>query len=227
MIDFSNFEKINDEAYVWRNFLDDAICDDAFNESISLEGHEDMQIREIDRVHLLGGAMDERIVDKVNLLFKETGFITGSFLHWYTSNGVWFGMHRDDEAKDPTPFKKVWAGVIYLSNMDGGELLYPTYNNFVKPRKGDMVVHTAVLPHAAVPVTSGNKRTITYVIYDTSIPVDPEKEPFGEEVAAIKDQQVLACTDWLESDFGKLWRTDYNIDRWRNERPGEYAKSLT
>ena len=98
MIDFSNFEKINDEAYVWRKFLDDSICDDAFNESISLSTHPDRIVRDIDQVELLGGAMDERIVRKVESFFEGTEFFVGSFLHWYTKDGLWFGAHRDDEA---------------------------------------------------------------------------------------------------------------------------------
>lgn len=212
MIDFSNFEKINDESYIWRKFLDDAICDDAFNESISLSTHPDRIVRDIDQVELLGGAMDERIVSKVESFFEGTEFFVGSFLHWYTKDGLWFGVHRDDEAYDPTPFKKTWAGVIYLSDMNGGELLYPTNNTYVHPGKGDMVLHTAVIPHAATPVDSGNKRTITFVVYDKTNEVDPSTEPYGEIVAAEKDRQVMASKEWLESDFGKLWIKDYNIN---------------
>jgi len=224
MLDFTNFEKINDEAYVWRGFLSSEICDDAFKESISLTNHPDRIVREIDSVQLLGGAMDERIVDKVNEFFKGTGFFTGSFLHWYTDPGVWFAAHRDDEAFDPTPFKKTWAGVIYLADMDGGELLYPTYNTFVVPRKGDLVIHTAVLPHAATPVSTTNKRTVTFVVYDESNPIDPNIEPYGEKVAAKKDKQIYYSKDWLDSHFGKMWMRDYNVTMEQIEKYKEAEK---
>jgi hypothetical protein len=228
MIDFSNFEKINDEAYVWRKFLDNDLADAAYAESDKLSQEKNWKrvVRDLDRVELLGGAMDPRIVSKIKDLFKDTHYFSGSFLHWYTVDDMWFGMHRDDEAYDPTPFKKVWAGVLYLADMDGGELLYPTENSFVKPQKGDLVIHTAVIPHAAVPVSSGNKRTITFVVYDRARPIDPSKEPHGEEVAALKDKQVMASTDWLDSHFGKMWRKDYNIDLTRNEEVSLFAKRL-
>jgi hypothetical protein len=211
MIDFSNFEKINDEAYIWRNFLEDDICDDAFLESLNLSTFSEKEVRPLDSVELLGGAMDIRIIRKVQDFFEGTEFTVGHFLHWFTPDNVWFGIHRDDEAYDATPIKKTWAGVIYLANMDGGELLYPTNNTFVHPKKGDMVIHACDLPHAATPVTSGNKRTITYVIYDTTNPIDPETYPHGKVVADETLRQVFASTEWLHSDFGKMWRKAYNI----------------
>lgn len=208
-MDFTGWEKINDEAYVYRGFIDTELCDVAFEESLSLTNNSAHVKREVDQVELLGGGMDQRIIDKVNNFFEGTNFFTGSFLHWYTKPGIWFAIHRDDEAYDPTPFKKTWAGVIYLADMVGGELLYPTNNTFVAPRKGDLVLHTAVLPHAATPVSTNNKRTITFVVYDNTNPIDPETEPYGEIVAAKKDEQVFASTEWLHSEFGKKWMKDY------------------
>ena len=228
MLDFSKFEKINDEAYVWRGFLDEDLCNDVFIESekLSEEKNWKRKVRELDRVELLGGAMDTRVVEKIKELFKGTHYTTGSFLHWYTVDDMWFGMHRDDEAYDPTPYKKVWAGVLYLAEMNGGELLYPTYNSFVKPHKGDLVIHTAVVPHAATPIKGGNKRTITFVIYDKDQKINPETEPYGDVVAAEKEKQVMASTDWLDSHFGKMWRRDYNIDLQRNEKIDLFAKRV-
>jgi hypothetical protein len=211
MINFSNFEKINDESYVWRNFLNSQICDDAFRESWELSQTKNKEVRKVDKIELLQGEVNKKIIEKVEKFFEKTNFFTGSFLHWYTEDNLWFGMHRDDEAFDKTPFKKAWAGIIYLDNMVGGELLYPTYNNYVKTYKGDMIIHTAEVPHAATPVTGHNKRTITYVIYDKTKPINPEEEPYGEIIAKEKDRQVLACTDWLKTDFGKRWIRDYNI----------------
>ena len=206
MIDFSNFEKINEEAYIYRKFLDSNLADDAFQESWILSQNPRKEVRAADRVELLGGAMDKRIVDKVEDFFKNTGFEVASFLHWYTPDNVWFGLHRDDEAYDPTPLKKTWAGVIYLSDMDGGELVYPTTNTFVKPGKGDMVIHTAVVPHGATPIVGGNKRTITYVVYDTNNKINPEEEPHGREVWEIGNKQIIESIDWHNSKFGKMWK---------------------
>lgn len=212
MIDFSNFEKINDEAYVWRNFLEHDICDDAFNESLELSNLSDKEVRKTDSVELLGGAMDNRIVKKVQDFFAGTEFTTNNFLHWYTPDGVWFNTHRDDEAYDDTPFKKTWAGVIYLADMEGGELLYPKTNTYVVPKKGDMVVHTSEVVHAATPVFSGNKRTITFVVYDTTHPVDPDTYPHGQVVYDKMIAELFESHEWLNSDFGLAWRRDTNVN---------------
>ncbi|NBX78300.1 2OG-Fe(II) oxygenase, partial [bacterium] len=211
MIDFSNFEKINDEAYIWRNFLEDDVCDDAFNESLTLSQRPDKEVRYLDSVELLGGAMDVRIVRKVKDFFENTEFTTGNFLHWYTPDGVWFNIHRDDEAHDTTPLKKVWASVIYLADMNGGELLYPKTNTYVVPKKGDMVIHTSEVVHAATPVFGGNKRTITYVIYDTTQPIDPDTYPHGKVIHDQMLDEVFSSIEWLKSDFGKVWRKANNV----------------
>jgi hypothetical protein len=215
-IDFSNFEKINEEAYVWHNFLDDQICDEAFDESWELSQRSDKHVRVSDQVELLGGAMHETIVNKINNFFDKTDYEIRYFLHWYTAPGVWFGIHRDDEAADKTPFKKAWGGVIYLAEMQGGELFYPTNNTWMQPHKGDLVLHTAGIPHGATAVTTDNKRTITFVVYDKNHIVDPEKEMTEQELYDLRHEQVRNSFEWHNSDMGKRWKERYNIKDWND-----------
>ena len=206
MINFSKFEKINDEAYVWRSFLEENICNDAFQESFALSQNENKYVRDSDRVELLGGAMDERIINKINTFFENTNYDIRYFLHWYTAPGLWFAIHRDDEAKDITPLKKAWGGVIYLAEMDGGILFYPTTNTWIQPHKGDLVLHTASIPHGATAVCGDNKRTITFVVYDKNVLVDPDDPNTSEEnLEKIREKQVFESKEWLESYIGKLW----------------------
>lgn len=214
MIDFSNFEKINDQAYVWRQFLDADLSEACFEESLNFsqgpEGFEKV-VRDRDKVELLGcGHVDERVVLKVNDFFEGTIYETSMFLHWYTPDGIWFAVHRDDEGTDSSPLKKTWAGVIYLEDLDGGVLFYPTSNTYYYPKKGDMVIHSASLPHGATPVVGGNKRTITYVVYDKTTPVDPNR-PNPTEMTMIKDRQVYESKEFLESEIGKWWIKDFNV----------------
>lgn len=211
MIDFSNFEKISDEAYVWRNFLGDELADVLFKESEAISnspaGTDNLNgyAREdrSDRVQLLHGDVDQRAVDKVNEFFKDTGFEIKHFLHWHNPADIWFPIHRDEEAPDPTPLKKSWGGVLYLSEMDGGELFYPTNNTWFQPHKGDLVLHTASIIHGAAAVKGENKRFVTFVVYDKSIPVDPADHPTSEEGAAVTLKAVMSSKEWLESDLGK------------------------
>lgn len=212
MIDFSKFEKINDEAYIWRGFLDSESCDIAFQES-SEQDPNTVNLRDSDKIELLSVFVNDKIRNAVNLFFENTEYKLDNFLHWYTAPGLWFNIHRDDEAYDPNPNKKVWAGVIYLSNMDGGTLFYPTNNTLVQPLKGDMVIHTSAIPHGATPVKGENKRTITYVVYDKNKLVD-ENDPETDlkYLSDLREFQVLESKEWLKSDMGVYWEKMQNVN---------------
>ena len=211
MIFNNNFEKISESSYVWHNFLSTDISDEAFFESEALSKKPDKYVREIDGVELLGGDMSQKIVDKVEDLFKDTNWEYKNLLHWYVPKDTWFAIHRDDEGRDTYPFKKVWSAVIYLSDMDGGELFYPIENITIKPIKGDLVIHKADCPHGATPVTGDNKRTITFTIYDKNHPIDPIDIPDPEQVRKLGWEQVCESTEWLNSPMGLRWRKQYNV----------------
>lgn len=209
MFDLTNFEKINDEAYIWRGFLDSDFTDELFQESVDLSNSENCEIRPSDRVQLLNHIVDKRVVDKVDQLFEGSEYEIKYPLHWHVPRDVWFAIHRDEEAPDPTPLKKAWGLVIYLSDMDGGELFYPTNNTWVKPGKGDLVIHTASIAHGAVGVNGDNKRFITFVGYDKNHPVDPSDHPDMQSEKELTWKSIEESTQWLESEMGTRWRKEY------------------
>jgi len=204
MIDFSNFEMVNEEAYVWRNFVGDELTDILFEESVKKSSSPDKEERE-DTIELLHGDVDQRLIDKVNDFFKDTQYDIRYFLHWYNPANLWFPIHRDEQAYDITPFKKVWGGVIYLADMDGGELFYPINNTWVKPGKGDMVLHSASIAHGAVGVKGDNKRFITFVVYDKNQP-GPNNQMNEKDNNEKTWNQIMDSKEWLESDIGKMWQ---------------------
>lgn len=222
MFDTTNFEKISDHSYIWRGFLDTETAEEAFKESESLSKFFEKEVRPYDKVQMLGAGMNKKIIAKVEDLFKNTNFQIKYFLHWYTPANTWFGIHRDNEADDETPFEKVWSAVIYLADMDGGVLFYPEENLTVKPGKGDMIIHHVSCPHGATPVSGDNKRTITFTIYDTSKPVEPTNTSGMEnscvdvssrahEESVKTHNKIFTLTNWLNTDIGKAWRKEFNI----------------
>ena len=222
MFDTTNFEKISDHSYIWRGFLDAETAEAAFKESEDLSRFFEKQVRPYDKIQLLGAGMNQKTIDQVDDLFKNTNFEIKYFLHWYTPANTWFGIHRDNEADDETPFEKVWSAVIYLADMDGGILFYPEENLTVKPGKGDMVIHHVSCPHGATPVTGDNKRTITFTLYDKSKPVAPtntsgmdnsciEVSDRAHEESNITHNKIFTLTDWLNTDIGKAWRKAFGI----------------
>lgn len=217
MFDFTNFEKINDECYIWRGFLDSDFTDELFAESERLSNSDHKEIRPNDKIQLLNEIVDPRVVDKVNEYAKGSGYIIKHPLHWHAPRNVWFAIHRDEEAPDSTPLKKAWGLVIYLSDMNGGELFYPTNNTWVKPGKGDLVIHSAGIAHGAVGVDGDNKRFLTFVAYDENMPEDPSKHKSPEEERAITWKSIEYSWEWLYSEIGSRWREEYNWgDDWEN-----------
>ena len=223
MFDTTNFEKISEHSYIWRGFLSDEIVEEAFKESEFLSKNLQSEIRPYDKIELLGAPMNKKVVDKVNDLFKDLNWEIKYFLHWHTPANTWFGIHRDNEADDETPFEKIWSGVIYLSDMDGGILFYPEENLTVKPGKGDLIIHHVSCPHGATPVIGDNKRTITFTLYDNDKPVEPtntsgmdntciEISSTAAEESAKTHNYIFTLTDWLNTDIGKAWRKDYWIE---------------
>lgn len=217
MFDFTNFEKISDEAYIWRGFLDPDFTDELFKESEELSNSDYMEERPHDGIQLLHHIVDPRVVDKVKEFAKGSGYEILYPLHWHAPRNVWFAIHRDEEAPDKTPMKKAWGLVIYLSDMDGGELFYPTNNTWVKPGKGDLVIHTASIAHGAVGVNGDNKRFITFVAYDPKIEVNPKDNATIEEERNATWATIERSLEWLESDIGEKWRKNYswNDPNWK------------
>jgi hypothetical protein len=222
MFNTTNFEKISDHSYIWRGFLDDEIVNEAFKESEFLSVNSQNQVRPYDKIELLGATMNKKVVDKVNDLFKDINWEIKYFLHWYTPANTWFGIHRDQEADDETPFEKVWSAVIYLADMEGGILFYPEENLTVKPGKGDLIIHHVSCPHGATPVTGDNKRTITFTLYDKDKPVIPtnmtgmdntciEISSTAAERSEKTHNYIFTLADWLNTDIGKSWRKAFDI----------------
>jgi hypothetical protein len=155
---------------------------------------------------LISVPMIQDIVDPVQKLFEGTKYIVDKFLHWYSVPKKSFGVHRDDEAYDPNPNKKAYGGVIYLSEMDGGVLYYPESNTWMQPHKGDLVVQSSSVLHGAEYAEGYNKRTITFVVYDTT----KKAEDMGYEwYREFRDNTMRNATEWLETDIGKRWYSEF------------------
>lgn len=206
MFDFTGWEKINEDAYVLRGFIPEDMCDEAFEESFrgsnSTKKHVNPNNKGIELIH---GVMPS-LVKKIESIFENTQYEVGTFLHWYSEPGKPFGIHRDDQAHDPHPNKKTFGGVIYLAEMDGGELYYPVSNTWMQPHKGDLVVQSASVLHGANYVTGNNKRTVTFVVYDKLSPAEEMSEEWHIEH---RNESIRNSKEWLESEIGQRWKKEW------------------
>jgi hypothetical protein len=205
--DFSGWEKINDSAYVYRNFYSEEICDMAFKQSYLAQELDDFTENPRNRgILLIGVPLISEIIDPIKKMFEGTKYHVDTFLHWYSVPGKPFGLHRDAEAYDEHPNKKAFGGVIYLAEMDGGILYYPESNTWMQPHKGDLVIQTSHVLHGAESVKGDNKRTITFVGYDTTKEAqDVSKDVYYKD----RDDTIRASKDWLASDIGKRWAIEF------------------
>lgn len=72
-------------------------------------------------------------------------------------------LHVDDQ-----PWmegKVIWGTVIYLNNdYVGGELYYPEYDHYYKPKRKDLVMHAGDIVHGVTEVTSGTRYAVTITL---------------------------------------------------------------
>ena len=207
-MDFTGWEKINEDAYVYRNFYSDELCDMAFRHSEQAQEENNYKENPENKgILLLSVPMIQEIIDPVEKIFEGTKYYVDKFLHWYSIPGKPFGIHRDDEAYDPNPNKKAYGGVIYLSEMDGGILYYPETNTWMQPHKGDLVVQSSKVLHGAQHAEGYNKRTITFVVYDST---EKTEHLSREWHTAYRDDTIRESKEWLESEIGKRWLLDWS-----------------
>jgi hypothetical protein len=206
-MDFTGWEKVNDRAYVYRNFFSDEICDLAFEQSKVAQEEGDINENPRNKgILLLGVPMLKEIVDPIQKLFEGTKYEANTFLHWYSVPKKAFGVHRDDQAFDPHPNKKTFGGVIYLSEMDGGILYYPESNTWMQPHKGDLVIQDTSVLHGAESAAGDNKRTVTFVVYDKTRPAVNMSEEWHLE---FRDNTIRNSKEWLDSEIGLRWQKEW------------------
>lgn len=60
-----------------------------------------------------------------------------------------------------------WGTILYLSNFEGGELIYTHYLQMYKPKKGDLVVHSSEvdMPHGVLVAKDNNRFIHTTFFY--------------------------------------------------------------
>ena len=165
MIDFSKAEKVNDEAYIFRNYLSEELCERLYDESLNSD---DFYAREDDNITIVRTPVHEDFKKAIDDLLEGSGFWAddNQYLHWMAPKNYRFYEHRDDANPDYTGRTKAWGGVAYLSDFKGGALYYPTNETEVHPNRRDVVIHTASIPHGTRIIESDERRTITFVIYE-------------------------------------------------------------
>jgi hypothetical protein len=180
-----NFQKIGEDIYIYNNFLSDKECNNILN--IINSFNEDQWNKDIQNEWLknrTGGPVFEikdikkRILSIINPKLKLGDGLSVIRMfpeeHWDEHSDNHDFLHNLELSKilkDNEPYKIVenteYGMILYFSDFEGGELYYPNQGLEYKPKKGDLVIHSALehCLHGVKKVVSGIRYTHSNNIY--------------------------------------------------------------
>ncbi len=176
----NNFEKINDEIYIWRGFLTKEECDEIVNyvkNNVKFNDTSlDQESRSVINCEILLNYR-QRLVDSLNYSFafnidefcvsEDWDYIKARFpgmnddCHVDIQN--WLKNSLDlttlEHNKEYEKFKLPFISFVIYFNEDfgGGEIYYPEYDFKFKPKSGDVIFHSCEVVHGIHEVLSGNR----------------------------------------------------------------------
>lgn len=164
------FEQLNQEAFIYRNFLTESECDEIVEEVKSTQEYKDgkpfIYINSIkkyrDRIKGLLDIENPLLSDDVDhVIVRWRGHRDFPHcdvlrhVHDFIENWSW------DETDVHTRMMPLHysAFIMYFNDdFEGGELVYPEYKFTYKPKKGDIVFHNIEIIHAVNEILSDKER---------------------------------------------------------------------
>jgi ectoine hydroxylase-related dioxygenase (phytanoyl-CoA dioxygenase family) len=177
----SKFYKINDKAFLYKNFISHDICDKLVNLSINLEyteGGGDAKVLFADAFNNESSVVENLIND----LCDEGICVNGLVYAKMKKNNKWH-PHKDEMGYGGNDDSKLYGGVVYINDFDGGEIFYPIPDSegnmglewselyggeIYKPNKGDLILHTVDAWHATKPNLSDERIALTFLLVKKS-----------------------------------------------------------
>jgi hypothetical protein len=161
--DKSKFEKINDSAYVYKNFLSEKQCNNLIYLSKKFLFKPLFDTH--DAIFASGELINQSFLPEMMREFLDKETFAGGFAFGNTpKNGKW-PVHTDSEGKLDKGVK-TWGGILYLNNFEGGDVFYPETNTSYHPNLGDIVLHTKYVEHGVKEVLSDVRKTIIFHLWE-------------------------------------------------------------
>jgi len=171
----NKFEKLHDEAFIFRNFLSQdelkEIIDEIHNITKDTKFQHCVKIPKLaeyeDRFKSLFYGEKIFIEDMSEVQIRESG--VGQRVHIDFTNHMnpFLDMlvKEDFSGEKKQILLNPLAFIIYLNDdYEGGEISYPEYFLKYKPKAGDLIVHCVEVPHGVLLVKSGIRYTHSNVI---------------------------------------------------------------
>lgn len=115
-----------------------------------------------------------RLYDVLNKFYKEEDWILGQHVFMkifpdcipdghYISKDEGMFIHVDDQPWMES--KVIFGSVIYLNDdYVGGELFYPDYDHYHRPKSRSLVLHAGDIKHGVKAVTEGERHAVTALV---------------------------------------------------------------
>jgi predicted 2-oxoglutarate/Fe(II)-dependent dioxygenase YbiX len=170
VVDLSKAEKLHDMVYVFHNFFSDEQCELTMQKSKMGKEHESYKIPKVKTfVKLLkDGVSMEQEKEILNASLKPGPDVLYSDLCiTNVQKGAAWGPHEDsmkgrDFNKEGRLF---YAGVLYLNDFEGGEIVYPDIKIKYKGKKGDLIIHDCNIWHFVNTVKTEDRYAMTFYIW--------------------------------------------------------------
>ena len=157
MFDKTNFEKLGEDIYVYHNFATDNECDRIIHYSNLIEEdlwHDNFSCYTSD----ISITTISEIKKRLSYLLNDNIFLNENNGLIRMQKGQSWGLHSDNhdflqlrekaslyKEGDVFHFEKnnLYGLIIYFNDFEGGEVYYPNQNIEYKPKKGDLLIHSA------------------------------------------------------------------------------------
>lgn len=196
IVDLSKAEKIHDMVYVFHNAFSDDQCTITMDKSRLADKHNAYKIKKVDtfvKILAEGKPMEDEKLILNNLLNPGPGVQYSDLCITNVQYNKCWGPHEDSmKGRDfNNEGRLFYAGVLYLNDFEGGELVYPDIGVKYKGKKGDLVIHDANVWHFVNRVKSVDRYAMTFYIWKNHADI---YKLFLEENG---DQQQW---EWTEND---------------------------
>jgi hypothetical protein len=170
IVDLSKAEKIHDMVYVFHNAFSDEQCGITMDKSKSSSQHNSYVIPKVDtfvKILAEGKPMEDEKELLNNLLKPGPGVKYSDLCITNVQYNKCWGPHEDSmKGRDFNAEGRLfYAGVLYLNDFEGGDLVYPDIGVKYKGKKGDLVLHDANIWHFVNRVQSEDRYAMTFYIW--------------------------------------------------------------
>jgi hypothetical protein len=163
MFDKTNFEKIGQDIYVYKNFVLEKECENIVKLSESFPEEDwypsdknignsgslllNKEIRQLKPIqNRLRNILSKGIYMGESL--QITKMTKGSYWHFHSDNPSSLKIRESNKKiKNNTEVKllpnQIFGLVMYFNNFEGGSLVYPNQNISYSPKMGDLLIHSA------------------------------------------------------------------------------------